>query len=117
MNRAMIKVKKFRFKDLKIRHKFNLLFIGFVIIPLMLTILIINLQAGKLIIQKSKEDIFNNLKYTENTLSGIMKETEFLSRTILSHDEIQDMVKFYRDKSYLDVEKSKIDFNISMCIW
>ena len=103
-----------KLQNTKISNKFFIYFSIFVIIPLLVAIAIINLVAGQIITQKSIDSLLSNLKNTQKPLTSILKETEYLSINVLGHDKVQDMVKYYIEKSYLNVEKSKIDVKLSI---
>ncbi|SFT06667.1 sensor histidine kinase [Paenibacillus sp. BC26] len=96
-----------RFRDFSLGQKLMLYVVLFVVLPLVVAAAIINAVASGTLTEKTKENLFQTLKQTQFTLEDMIRESDYLSYSILSDENIQDLIHFYEKKSYLDIERSK----------
>lgn len=96
-----------RMKDLSISKKMILSLVVFVITPLILIAMVINIGAYKVIDDKSNALIHQALKQTGQNIANILSETEGISTSLLADPEIQAMSKAYMEGQLLLFESAK----------
>ncbi|MDG0791559.1 cache domain-containing protein [Cohnella ginsengisoli] len=99
--------------NLTLGQKFAGLMFLFIFLPLCAAAIVINATAADALTAKTKENLLQVLKQTRFGLDNIVRETDYLSLTILSDDPMQELIKYYERKAYLDVEKRKAELYLS----
>lgn len=95
------------FRDLSISRKFFGCLIVFILLPLLIAAVFINSRTSGVITAKTNESIFQSLKQTQYNLEAMIKDADYLSTTIFSDDNMQNLIQFYSSNSFVDFEQTK----------
>ncbi|QGQ98681.1 sensor histidine kinase [Paenibacillus psychroresistens] len=104
----MLKLRTGLFGKLSLSQKLFLYLFLLIIVPLVSAAIIINSKASTVITNKTYENVFQTLKQTRFNLENILKEVNYLSVSIFSDDNVQELIKFHSEKSYLDMDRTKV---------
>jgi two-component system sensor histidine kinase YesM len=101
------------FQELSLGKKLVLYLLVFIMIPLCVAAFIIQSKAADVVYAKTQENLLQVLKQTRFSIENIVRETDYVSLTVLSDDHLQELIHFYTEKKYLDVERNKTKLFIS----
>jgi len=101
------------FKALSLGKKLIFYLLVFIMIPLCIAAFFIQLKASDVVYAKTQDNLFQVLKQTRFGIENIVRETDYVSLTVLSDDYLQELIHFYTEKNYLDAERNKTKLFVS----
>jgi two-component system sensor histidine kinase YesM len=104
----MVKFRKNHVHHLSLGQKLYIYLFVFIIFPLIFTAVVIHSLASQVITSKTHENVFQSLKQASYTVDNILREVNYLSLSIISDDNLQELISYYNQKSYDDIESTKI---------
>lgn len=102
-----------KFRDLSLGLKLILYFVMLILVPLLVAAFVIHAKTSDVVLEKTKDSLLQVLKQTRFSIENIAREMDYVSLTVLSDELLQELIQFYTDKKYLDVERSKTKLFVS----
>jgi hypothetical protein len=99
----LLKAIKIKLNNLSIRQKLIYCVLFFIILPLLLAALFINIIASQIISSKSSEAALQVLKQTKVNIDNFVCDTEAVSM-LFADPKVQSLAKLYISKTYPDID-------------
>jgi len=103
-----------RFRDIPLKQKLFSTLIFLVILPLFIASLVITFKTSEVLKIKSCETSLQILKQTQQAIVNIIRETDYLSISMLSDDRIQKLSKSETDGISLDTVNMQRELYVSV---
>lgn len=102
------------FEDLPLRGKLIACLVLFVVIPLLVVAIFINVQVSRVMQKNVRETYMQVLKQSKPPIEGLARDLELISLTLLSDENMQEMIKYYTRETAQSLEQRAYNFNLSI---